>query len=185
MPDIVGHSMSRIAVKATVANHIAAERPAETRAAPVAIERTSRAALTEIRRLPGVRRSDTDPAAELSPSPGTADLPDRLRTAGDLPPAAELTVSRIVEEPLTNVVELANADRCQATVCARDGGVHIEILDDGHGPRSSGRGPAGQGLIGIRERVTTHGGRLTAGPRSEGGFQVIADIPYVAVEQAA
>jgi signal transduction histidine kinase len=197
--DIVGHSMSLIAVKATVANHIAAERPAETRAALVTIERTSRAALTEIRRLLGVLRSDTDPAADLSPSPGTADLPDltdRLRSAGlrvelrldgtgDLPPAADLTVFRIVQESLTNVVKHANADHCQVTVCARDGGVHIEVLDDGHGPRSSGRGAAGQGLIGIRERVTMYGGTLTTGPRPEGGFQVIADIPYAAVEEEA
>ena len=83
------------------------------------------------------------------------------------------------------MVKHANADHCQVTVRARDGGVHIEILDDGHGPRSSGRGPAGQGLIGIRERVTMYGGTLTTGPRPGGGLQVVADIPYAAVEEAA
>ena len=197
--DIVGHSMSLIAVKATVANHIAAERPAETRAALVTIERTSRAALTEIRRLLDVLRSDTDPDADLSPSPGTADLPDlaeRLRCAGlrvelrldgadDLPQAVDLTVFRIVQESLTNVMKHANAGHCQVTVGARDGGVHIEILDDGRAHRSSGRRTAGQGLIGMRERVTTYGGTLTTGPRPEGGFQVVADIPYAAAEETA
>ncbi|RKR92187.1 signal transduction histidine kinase [Micromonospora pisi] len=197
--DIVGHSMSLIAVKATVANHIAAERPAETRAALVTIERTSRAALTEIRRLLDVLRSDTDPAPELSPSPGTADLSDlteRLRSAGlrvdlrldgadNLPEAIGLTVFRIVQESLTNVMKHANAGHCQVTVRARDGGVHIEILDDGRAHRSSGRRAVGQGLIGMRERVTMYGGTLVTGPRPEGGFQVVADIPYVATEETA
>lgn len=195
--DIVGHSMSLIAVKATVANHIATERPAETRAALLTIERTSRAALTEIRRLLDVLRSDTDSAAELSPSPGSADLPDladRLRSAGllvdlrldgadDLPQAIDLTVFRIVQESLTNVMKHADADHCQVTVRARGGGVHIEILDDGRAQRSSGRRPAGQGLIGMRERVTMYGGTLTTGPRPEGGFQVVADIPYATAEE--
>jgi signal transduction histidine kinase len=200
--DIVGHSMSLIAVKATVANHIAAnratEQPAEERAALLAIERTSRAALTEIRRLLDVLRSDTDPA-DFGPSPGTADLPDlvdRLRSAGlrvdlrldgadDLPRAVDLTVFRIVQEALTNVMKHANADRCEVTVQAGDGGVHIEILDDGSPHRSPGRWPSGQGLIGMRERVATYGGTLTTGPRPEGGFQVVADLPYVAAEETA
>ncbi|MEV1329249.1 sensor histidine kinase [Micromonospora costi] len=194
--DIVGHSMSLIAVKATVANHVAAERPEETRAALVTIERTSRSALTEIRRLLDVLRSDGEPAAELGPSPGTADLSeltDRLRStglrvdlrldrAGELPQAVDLTVFRIVQESLTNVVKHANAGRCQVTVQGRDGGVHIEVVDDGRAPRPSGRRPVGQGLIGMRERVTMYGGTLTTGPRPGGGFRVVADIPYAAGE---
>nr|WP_205864341.1 sensor histidine kinase [Planosporangium mesophilum] len=197
--DIVGHSMSLIAVKASVTNHIATEQPAETRAALSAIERTSRAALTEIRRLLDVLRSDTDTAAELGPSPGTADLSDladrlrsaglevdlRLDGAGELPQAVDLTVFRIVQESLTNVMKHANAGHCQVTVRARDGGVHIEVLDDGRAHRSSGRRSAAQGLIGMRERVTMYGGTLTTGPRPEGGFQVVADIPYVAAEETA
>ncbi|MEV4759349.1 sensor histidine kinase [Micromonospora sp. NPDC049559] len=197
--DIVGHSMSLIAVKATVANHIAEQRPAETRAALVTIERTSRAALTEIRRLLDVLRAETDPAAELGPAPGTADLPDladRLRSAGlrvelsldgadDLPQAVDLTVFRIVQESLTNVVRHARAGHCRVTVRVRDARVRIEVLDDGRAHRPSGRRPAGRGLIGMRERVSTYGGTLSAGPRPEGGFRVVAEIPYATAEEAA
>jgi signal transduction histidine kinase len=197
--DIVGHSMSLIAVKATVANHIAAERPAETRAALVTIERTSRAALTEIRRLLDVLRTDTDPDGELGPSPGTADLSDltdRLRSAGlrvdlrltgvdDLPQAVDLTVFRIVQEALTNVLKHANAGWCRVTVRGEGGEVHIEVLDDGRVLRPPGRRHAGQGLIGMRERVAMYGGTLTTGPRPDGGFQVVADISYLAAEETA
>ncbi|MEU4619266.1 sensor histidine kinase [Actinoplanes sp. NPDC023801] len=197
--DIVGHSLSLIAVKATVANHIAEERPAETRAALLTIERTSRSALTEIRRLLDILREDDDPAAELAPAPGVGDLPElveRLRPAGpgidldlsgagDLPPAVGLTVYRIVQESLTNVIKHADASRCRVQVRAADGMVHIEVTDDGRGGRQSSRRPGGgQGLIGMRERVTMYGGSLTADTRPEGGFRVVAAIPYTAEEPA-
>ncbi|WP_229070595.1 sensor histidine kinase [Actinoplanes sp. DH11] len=191
--DIVGHSLSLIAVKATVANHIAEERPTETRAALVTIERTSRSALTEIRRLLDVLRADDDQAADLAPSPGTADLPglvEPLRSAGlhvdlevdgvdDLPPAAGLTVYRIVQESLTNVLKHAGASRCAVSVRARDGEVRIEVADDGRGRRSPGR-RQGQGLIGMRERVNMYGGTLSTQDAPQGGFRVVAAMPFTA-----
>ncbi|WP_214405913.1 sensor histidine kinase [Pseudonocardia lacus] len=205
--DIVGHSMSVILVKSTVANHIADERPAEARDALVTIERTSRAALVEIRRLLGVLRpgttadagADTRPPAAFAPAPGPADLPDladRLRSPGlrvevrtdgvdDLPEAVGLTVYRIVQEALTNVVKHADAGCCRVTVRAAEGGVRIEVVDDGRAPRSSARRPAGQGLIGMQERVAVYGGTLSAGPRPEGGFRVVADVPYAVAEHPA
>ncbi|MFF0379674.1 sensor histidine kinase [Actinoplanes missouriensis] len=195
--DIVGHSLSLIAVKATVANHIAEQRPDESRAALLTIEKTSRSALTEIRRLLDVLRADDDPA-ELAPSPGIAQLPDLvagLGTAGprieldvdsaaELPVAVDVTVYRIVQESLTNVMKHADAARCRVCVRVDGGRVRIEVCDDGRGRRSPGR-PGGQGLIGMRERVSMYGGRLSTGPRPEGGFRVAAEIPYATTEEAA
>ena len=60
MHDIVAHSMSLIAVKATIANHVADERPQEVRDALRVIETTSRTALTELRRTLGALRADPD-----------------------------------------------------------------------------------------------------------------------------
>ncbi|MFC6568852.1 sensor histidine kinase [Actinoplanes utahensis] len=194
--DIVGHSLSLIAVKATVANHIAEERPAESRAALQTIEKTSRSALTEIRRLLDVLRADDDQGAELAPFPGAADLADlveRLRSpkfqvdltvqgTGDLPTAVGLTVYRIVQESLTNVIKHAEASRCAVTVRAADGVVHIEVADNGRGRKQQNKGRAGQGLIGMRERVTMYGGTLSTETRPEGGFRVAADIPYTTTE---
>ncbi|WP_433790732.1 sensor histidine kinase [Actinoplanes sp. CA-252034] len=197
--DIVGHSLSLITVKATIANHLAEERPAETRAALQTIEKTSRSALAEIRRLLDVMRADDDPAAELTPAPGAADLPElvgRLRSAelhidleddgaGRLPPAVGLTVYRIVQESLTNVIKHAGASRCRVTVRAAGGEVHIEVTDDGRGRQPSRRRRGGQGLIGMRERVSMYGGRLSTGARPEGGFRVAAVIPYTPAEETA
>ncbi|BEL01880.1 hypothetical protein Q0Z83_000710 [Actinoplanes sichuanensis] len=197
--DIVGHSLSLITVKATIANHLADEKPAESRAALQTIEKTSRSALTEIRRLLDVMRDDGEPAAARTPAPGAADLPElveRLRSpelqidldldlelAGRLPTAVGLTVYRIVQESLTNVIKHADASRCRVAVRSGGGEVHIEITDDGRGPASSRRRRTGQGLIGMRERVSMYGGRLTTGPGPEGGFQVAAAIPYTPAEE--
>ncbi|GAA3040673.1 sensor histidine kinase [Streptosporangium longisporum] len=192
--DVVAHSMSLIAVKAGIANHVAAARPEEAADALRVIETTSRSALTEMRRLLGVLRSDLDAAPDLLPSPGLADLTalaGRAETAGvrvelevrarGLPEGVELSVYRIVQEALTNVVRHAAPARCRVSVTTSRGEagdeVAIEVVDDGPGGPVPPAGP-GHGLIGMRERVAVYGGSFTAGRRPRGGFGVLARIPY-------
>jgi signal transduction histidine kinase len=193
MHDVVAHSMSLIAVKAAVGNHVAVEQPEEARDALRVIEATSRDALTEMRRMLGVLRSELDDStvAELGPAPTATDLhelADRASTAGirveldargveDLTEGLGLSVYRIVQEALTNVVKHAASGRCRVTVVADGREVRIEVVDDGHGEPVL-IGPAGHGLIGMRERVSVYGGDFTAAPRAESGFRVFARLPY-------
>ncbi len=77
MHDIVAHSLSMIAMKASVARHVAAVRPEESMAALEVIETASREALIEMRRTVGLLRADQDPA---TPSDGgDQDLQTRAR----------------------------------------------------------------------------------------------------------
>ncbi|MDH2426520.1 histidine kinase [Sphaerisporangium sp. TRM90804] len=191
--DVIGHSMSLIAVKATVANHVADARPQEVRAALAVIEQTSRSTLTEIHRVLGLLRSDEDPQQAHRPVPGMADLPElaaHARSAGvevDLtvreeaapPPAVALSVYRIVQQALTNVVTHAGPTRCAVTVDTDARQAVIEVVDDGprHG-RPPRPGPGGHGLVGMRERAKMYAGTFSAGPRPEGGFRVSARLPY-------
>jgi signal transduction histidine kinase len=203
--DVLGHSMSLIAIKATVAGRLADERPEHAKAALSTIEQTSRAAMTEIRQLLGVLRPTSDEVGrpstaedgadpELGPLPGSADLPalvDRLRAAdlevdlelsgtAVLPPGVDLAVFRVVQEALTNVVKHADARHCRIVVHRTAGSVRIEVVDDGPARRLPRRRPdTGQGLIGMRERILTYGGTLAAGPLAHGGFRVVAEIPHV------
>lgn len=185
--DIVAHSMSLIAVKAGIGNHVAEERPAEAREALRAIEAASRSSLTEMRHLLGVLRSEVDSPA-LAPAPGPAGIPalvDRARTAGvtvtlslddtdDLTEGIGLSVYRIVQEALTNVVRHAAPARCAVTVAVTEETVRVEATNTG--PLTV-RGPGGHGLIGMRERVAVYGGTFEAGPRPEGGWRVVAVLP--------
>ncbi|WP_189832979.1 sensor histidine kinase [Streptomyces zaomyceticus] len=196
--DIVSHSLSLIAVKAGVAVHVAQRRPEEAVDALRVIERTSRAAMTEMRRTLGALRADPSGTAEapLGPVPGVEALPLLAEQArqtgvavelsvrvpeGGLAPGISLAVHRIVQESLTNVVKHAAPARCRVTVEADPREVRIDVTDDG---RRGGRGPVGgngsaggHGLLGMRERAMTHGGTFSAGPRPEGGFAVSARLP--------
>ncbi|MEW9554905.1 sensor histidine kinase [Nonomuraea sp. NPDC050783] len=204
--DVIGHSMSLIAVKATVANHVADARPQEVRAALAVIEETSRSTLAEIHRVLGLLRSDDDPGRPHLPVPGLADLPAlaaHARSAGvevdltvregaALPPAVAMSVYRIVQQALTNAVTHAAPTRCSVTVEIDAREAAIEVVDDGPRPESHpgprpdlrrGRPPraeghGGHGLIGMRERAKMYGGTFDAGPRPEGGFRVAARLPY-------
>ncbi|GAA4953297.1 sensor histidine kinase [Nonomuraea thailandensis] len=199
--DIIGHSMSVIAVKATVANHVADLHPQEVRAAMAVIEQTSQSTLTEIRRVLGLLRSDGDPDDSLTPVPGLADLSglvDQATSAGvevelsvpadaALPSAVALSAYRIVQEALTNVVKHAAPTRCSITVRLDNGQAVIEVRDGGpRTPREARSAvPGGHGLVGMRERAVMFGGTLSAGPHTDGGFHVVARLPYGPVGAAA
>jgi signal transduction histidine kinase len=182
--DIVAHSMSLIAVKAGIANHIADQRPEEARDALRVIEATSRDTLNEMRQMLGVLRSET---ADLAPAPGLSglsELAERARHAGvsvtmtapstTLPSGLEMSVYRIVQEALTNVVKHAGPVSCTVDVTASEKEVRISVVDSGPG----GTPGSGHGLIGMRERVMMYGGTFAAGPAPAGGFAVSASIPY-------
>jgi signal transduction histidine kinase len=108
-----------------------------------------------------------------------AGLEDELEIVGeqpDLPPAVELSAYRIVQEALTNTLRHAAAEHATVTLRFDPEAVSVDVLDDGTAPPSAGGGN-GRGLIGMRERVTTFGGQLEAGPDDGGGFRVSARLP--------
>ena len=191
--DVVAHSMSLIAVKAGVANHVARACPEETASALRVIEDTSKGALTEMGRLLGVLRTGDPRDDELAPAPGLGDLPELVRRAASagvradldlhadpgVPAGAGLAAYRIVQEALTNVIRHAAPAHCQVTISAQRGEIRIEVIDDGPGRRVLPTGPhTGHGLAGMRERALACGGELTAGPRDGPGFRVTARLPY-------
>ncbi|MEV4164645.1 sensor histidine kinase [Nonomuraea dietziae] len=184
--DVVAHSMGLIAVKAGVANHVMRSRPEEAHDALKVIESASRDALTEMRHLLGVLR--TEPP-DLRPVPELAELAERTRLAGvavelratgvdDLPEGVRLAVHRIVQEALTNVVKHAAPAPCRVTVKADGGQAFVEVVDEGPGRRTLPAMVEGHGLIGMRERVMMYGGTFSAGPGPSGGFRVAATLPY-------
>ena len=193
--DVVAHAMSVIAVQSGVGAHVADSRPEEVGKALAAIEATSRAALTELRRLLGVLRQDSEPQASLTPVPGLANLDSLLAEVGkaglavrvrvegaplQLPAGVDLSAYRIVQEALTNVVKHAGPAHAQVTIGYRDQEVSVEVIDDGRGavtPVGDGREGTGHGLIGMRERVAAFDGELEVGPRPSGGFRVAARLP--------
>jgi signal transduction histidine kinase len=187
--DVVAHHISMIAVQAETArlttpglSSLGAQRFSE-------IGDRARAGLTEMRRLLGVLREDTDATADLQPQPGLAQLVDLLddarQSAGarlivsgapvPLDPGVELAAYRIVQEALTNARR--HAPGAAVDVELRYGKeLRVRIRDNGPGPGDS----AGHGLAGMRERAAAVGGTLRTGTTAVGGFLVEATLPVEA-----
>jgi signal transduction histidine kinase len=106
---------------------------------------------------------------------------ETIGTQGKLSPAQEIAAYRIIQESLTNTLRHAGADAAVTLRLAfTAGSLRVEVSDDGGGKRQvkgASRARPGHGLAGMRERVAMHGGELVAGPRAEGGWQVVATIP--------
>jgi signal transduction histidine kinase len=190
--DLVAHHVAVMGVLATGARRTASRDPAAADEALATIEQTGRTVLREMRRLLEVLRSDSEPAGELAPAPGLAavealvdqvreaGLPVTLRVDGDpepLDPGVALTLYRVVQEALTNVLKHAGPATAEVRIVGRGPSLQLEIFDTGHGPPPGGGSGVGHGLVSMRERVHLLGGTLRAGPRPGGGFRVYATIP--------
>lgn len=96
-------------------------------------------------------------------------------------PRIEATVYRVVQEALTNVHKHAAGAKARVLLAYREAEIAVLITNgpsDGTAPTPLPSG--GHGLLGMRERVTSHGGGFAAGPTPDGGFRVSAMIPLPA-----
>jgi len=186
--DVVAHGVSVIAIQSDAAE-AALERDPSLAGPPLrAIRGSARDALTEMRRLLGVLRSDED-GSETTPQPGLPQLPELVARAGvpvtfevsgeprPLPAGIDISAYRIVQEALTNVHKHAGAVPTTVRVAWSDGSLELEVRDQGPGVNGNGSSDGGHGLIGMRERVRLLGGELHTGPAAGGGFQVRAVLP--------
>lgn len=189
--DIVAHSLSVIVVQAEGGKAIAAKRPERAPEVLGTIAETSRQALAEMRQMVRLLRGETDETDDdYVPTPGLDDLADLVRRTSELAqfteygerpvvnPALGLTVYRIVQESLTNVLKHAGPKaHCWVRVAYSAGSIELEVSDDGRGAAATTGDGRGNGLRGMHERVAVHGGRLSAQPRPGGGFVVRASLP--------
>ena len=195
--DVVAHHISMIAVQAETARLATPGMPAAGAQRLSAIGDTARAALTEMRRLLGVLREDTETVtAERKPQPGLQqlnELLDEARAAAGtgarlivrgaltaLDSGVELAAYRIVQEALTNARRHAPGAAVDVELHYTDDQLRLRIRDNGPGPRP---GPAtsgpehSHGLLGMRERAAAVGGELRTGAAPGGGFLVEAWLP--------
>ncbi|MCD9143947.1 sensor histidine kinase [Streptomyces albireticuli] len=200
--DVVAHHMSVVAIQAEAAPYRVQDTPPELAAAFQTIRENAVAALTELRRVLGVVRSENpdafaDPEAPQPTLAALDTLLDNVRSAGlsvehvttgavrPLPQGVELSAYRIVQEALSNVLRHAPGAEARVELGYVLGGLGLRIVN-GPANRLAKPSPgAGHGVLGMRERVTMLGGEMTAEPTAEGGYEVTAFIPVPADEAAA
>lgn len=191
--DIAAHGIAIIAVQAAGARRVVHTDPDRAAEALGEIEDTARNSLAEIRQAVALLRDD---APDVAPQPGLDDvdaLIARFRDAGlrvtavlpdpgsEVGPTVGLTVYRIVQEGLTNTLRHAGNTRAHVRVAVRPHQVRVVVGDEGPTsgagvPDGDAAAAQGYGLLGLRERVRSHGGRLTVRPRSD-GYVLDAEIP--------
>jgi signal transduction histidine kinase len=190
--DVVAHSVGIIVIQAEGALRVFDRDRERAREALDSIEQTARTALAEMRHSLGVLRDEG--GAPLEPQPGLGELDILLEQAREgglevelevqgeprtLPRGVDLSAYRIVQEALTNTIKHAGPVHSRITLRYGERELEVEVSDDGPGLSVNGAGTsAGLGLLGMRERVASHGGEVEAGSGPEGGFVVRASLPF-------
>jgi signal transduction histidine kinase len=217
--DVVAHHIALINVQSGVASHLLEQDPAAAQEALAHVRKASRTVLDELGVLLGVLRESGELDGPAEPAPGlhrldslvdgfsAAGLAVRRTVSGEprpLPPVADLTAYRIVQESLTNahkhgggapanvllayghrelMIEVANevvapvpADPALVAAAVGEASIEPSVTVV---PADGNGHRNGHGIVGMRERAAAVGGRLEAGP-VEGGFRVRAWIPLPA-----
>lgn len=167
--DLLGHSLTVVAVKAELAGRLVDTDPHRAAREIADVEQLARTALADLRAaVRGVR--EVSLAVELASARSAleaADIEAELPGAVDgIPAERHELFGWVVREGVTNVVRHSGARHCTVAVDAEG----VRIVDDGRGPSQTRDGAAGQGLAGLRERAEAAGARLSVGRGRDGGF---------------
>jgi len=174
--DLLGHSLSLIALKSELAGRLAERDPARARQEMADVEVAAREALAEVRdAVSGYRQVSLAQAlAEARSALSAAGVTLRTPPPGEpLPAAVDAVLGWVVREATTNVLRHSHARVVTVELASGDDGVTLTVSDDGAG----GAATAGAGLSGLGERVAALGGRLSAGPSAGRGFRLAATLP--------
>ena len=181
--ELLGHSLSVIALKSQVASRLIVDQPDRAAREMAEIEQVTRQALQEVRDAVGGYRRPTL-SAELEGARralGAAGI--ALREAvgrPSLPRAVEVPLAWALREGVTNVVRHSGASTCTIAVELTASAASLTVADDGVGPVGPARTAPGNGLRGLAERVGELGGTLGTGAGADGGFCLVVSVPLAA-----
>ncbi|SED97360.1 Signal transduction histidine kinase [Streptomyces sp. 2224.1] len=194
--DVVAHHMSVVAVQAEAAPYLVADPPEAMRESFGSIRRNALAALTELRHVLGMMRSD-DPGArgedgKYVPQPTLDDLGElvgNVRAAGltvetdiagtprALPPHVELSAFRITQEALSNVLRHAPGAQVRVELTYGEAELGVQVTNSPVAATARRQSGNGHGVLGMRERASMLGGTLHVGRMRDGWFEVRAVLP--------
>lgn len=181
--DLLGHTLSMVALKSDLAARMLERDPAAARREIEEVASGARQALDQVRRaVSGIRTAEL--AAELASArllleTDGVDFGYEIVAGGDgaaLPPGVESTLALTVREAVTNIQRHARAGSARVRFSVKHGEAVLRVEDDGRG----GAIVPGNGLSGMRERLEAARGTLRVGPRPGGGTRLEARLPLSA-----
>lgn len=174
--DLLGHTLSLVALKSELALKLLERDPAAARAEMEAVERVTRDALAQVRRaVSGIRAAGVEAelsSARLSLLSGGVVLDYRLAPLV-LPVETETVLALAVREAITNVVRHAGATSVEVELASEGDMARLSVVDDGRGAALV----AGNGLNGMRERVEALGGAMEIASTPGEGTRLLVRVP--------
>ena len=180
--DLLGYSLSSITLKSELAYRLAEGQAERARQELASILDISRQALSDLRTVASSYR-------DLCFNEEVASVESMLLATGvdvsvdvslpDLPPAVDTVFATVLREGVTNMLRHSKVEHCSITGRAADGAVRLQLVNDGvSAENEEAPDPAGSsGLGSLAQRLAAIGGRLTAGVRADGTFQLVAQAP--------
>ncbi|MET7474018.1 histidine kinase [Streptomyces sp. NPDC005648] len=190
--DVVAHHLVLANLQAGAVARQLPGRPEEAGRIAADLTGTTSSALRELKSTVGLLRRTGDAEKPLEPAPGLARLPELAASfenaglkvvvssegeAGPLSAGAELTAYRIVQEALTNVTKHSVARTAEVRLVYSRDRLAVSVVDDGGAEPAAAPPAGGYGVIGMRERARSAGGEIRVGPRPQGGFEVVTELP--------
>jgi two-component system sensor histidine kinase DesK len=179
--DLLGHTLSLVAIKSELAGRLVDRAPLEAKAQMAEVESVARKALAQVREaVVGIRATGLEAelaAARLALLSADVRLDQRIATVA-LTPEAESVFALGLREAVTNILRHAHARRVDVELSADAGGVQLLISDDGRG------GPIepNTGLAGMRERLVALGGGLQYDSTPGSGTRLVLSLPRLALQ---
>jgi two-component system, NarL family, sensor histidine kinase DesK len=193
--DLLGHSLSMMALKSELAWRTVEQEPAQAVREMQEVENTARQVLREVRTaVAGYRQptlqSELEGAGQLLEAAGIEYHIERA--VGEVPATTDAVLAWVVREGVTNVVRHSRARHCSLCLTEMPGWIRLVITNDDRRsllpPMQQPGSPSGNGLSGMVERVVAEGGRIEAGPRladGESGFRVQVELPFPGHHEAS
>jgi two-component system sensor histidine kinase DesK len=181
--DLLGHDLSVISLKAQLARRLMGRDPSAAERELTDVQEVARTALTQVREaVAGYRQPAL--ASELAGARSALDAAGIACTVEhadvSLPPSREAVLAWGVREATTNVIRHSDARHCEIRIAVAGEEATLAVTDDGQVDGVDGDGD-GTGLRGLAERAAAAGGRMDAGPRPEGGYELQLRVPLSAL----
>lgn len=178
--DLLGHTLSVIALRSELASRLAPTDADGAGTEMAEVSTIARSALGEVRQaVSGYRESGlVDEVIRATSVLSTAGIEVHEQIAAPNDKTVDSLLAWAVREGTTNVLRHSGARSCWITTVDQGDHLRLTIEDDGRGPSS--QDPQGNGLQGLAERFAIAGGVLDAGEREGGGFRLGATIPRAA-----
>lgn len=186
--DTMGHTLSLITLKSQLIEKLVVKNPERAQAEAREIQRTSRAALRQVRELVSEMRavSVAEELVEVAEMLRSAEIALEVEGDAALPGVSDLTqsiLSLCIKEGITNIVKHSRADQCRISIVMTPGEVQITLEDNGIGVEAGGSEGTerrdGNGMKGMGERLALIDGSLTLAPGTGGGTRLTVVTPRV------